>query len=66
MNTGALIGKITAHNWGVGSMAVLPNGNLASSSTSEIKIWKMNDPSLVRTLTGHEDFINALVVLPMH
>ena len=29
-----------------------------------IKIWNVNNGSLIRTLTGHTDWINSLAVLP--
>ena len=37
---------------------------MASGSNLEIKIWNINDASLVRTLNGHRDTVKSMVVLP--
>ena len=43
---------------------MLPNGNLASGSfDSTIKIWNTDNSSLIRTITGHIDWIMSLAVL---
>lgn len=46
------------------SLAVLTNGSLASGSVDlTIKIWNLNDGSLINTLVGHTSFVVSLAVL---
>ena len=40
------------------------NGHLASGSYQEIKVWNTDTGTLVRNLTGHNDDVTALAVLP--
>jgi WD40 repeat protein len=59
--------SLTGHTDYVYSLAVLPNGNLASGSgffDRTIKIWDANSGMVKQNLRGHTDFINALIVLP--
>ena len=49
----------------VWSLAVLPNGHLASGSHDKtIKIWNPTDGIVIRTLSGHTDAVIELAVLP--
>lgn len=58
---------LTGHSDWVYSLAVLPSNRLASGSGTddlgEIKIWNMNDGSLIRTLFGHNGRVRAFAVL---
>ena len=38
--------------FGIPALAILTNGNVASESSKEIKIWNQNTGTLLRTLTG--------------
>ena len=50
------------HTDGVGALAVLANGDLASGSDDmTINIWNPLDGSLKITIKGHTDRVNALV-----
>ena len=47
------------------SLAVLPDGTLASGSwDNTIKIWNTTTGDIIRTLTGHSDWVRTLAVLP--
>jgi WD40 repeat protein len=48
---------------GVNCIKVLPNNFLASGSGRLIKIWSLQDGSLVKTLVGHTDEVLCLIVL---
>ena len=58
---------LTGHTDWVYSLAVLPSNRLASGSgtddVGEIKIWNMNDGTLIRTLLGHDGRVRAFAVL---
>jgi len=41
----------------------LQNGDLASGSYREIRIWDSSTGSLKRTLTSHSSYVNTLAVL---
>ena len=56
--------SLVGHNSSVQSLAVLLNGDLASGSYEEIKIWNPTDGTLKRTLEGHSDTALSLAVLP--
>ena len=61
---GAVKQTLSGHNGTVNALAVLQNGYLASaSSDSTVRVWNMNDGSLVTTLVGHTASVNALAVL---
>ena len=56
---------LSGHTSYVYSLAVLPNGHLASGSDDKtIKIWNPTDGSVIRTLSGHSSEVLALAVLP--
>ena len=44
-------------------LTLLPNGFLASTSGSDVKIWNTTTSSLVKTLTGHRNWIWSLSTL---
>jgi WD40 repeat protein len=49
----------------VGSLTILPNGDLASGSMDKtIKIWDSNMGLLKRNLTGHTGTVFSVIVLP--
>ena len=45
------------------SLAVLQDGSLASGSYQGIRIWNVKNSEQIKTLTGHTDFVESLVVL---
>jgi len=62
---GREIEELKGHLGSVCSLAVLPNGNLASGSGDySIKIWNVEEGTEIKTLVGHTDSVNSLVVLP--
>ena len=58
---------MTGHTSSVNSLAILPDQSIVSGSNDfSLKIWSLNKDnkkSLIRTLTGHTDFVNTIVVL---
>ncbi len=55
---------LSATNW-VRSLAVLPDGSLASGSDdTKIKIWDTIKGIEIKTLTGHTSWVLSLAVLP--
>ena len=62
---GALKHTLSSHNNSVLSLAVLPNGILASGSRDQtIKIWDSNTGALKLTILGHTDSVLQLSALP--
>jgi WD40 repeat protein len=60
---GKILMKLNGHTSTVNSLAVLPDGTLASASTDKtIKIWNTVKGIEIRTLYGHTNW--SLVVLP--
>ena len=56
---------LTAHSYGVSSLALLKNGDLASGGLFlNITIWNLNDGTIKQNLTGHTGYVHSLVVLP--
>ena len=51
-STGGLVKTLTGFNNPVWSLSVLPNGNLACGSFSQIQIWYTETSTLVLTLSG--------------
>ena len=50
--------------YGVTSLAILQNGNLASASWDKsIKIWNTTSFMLISTLTGHTDGVRTLTAI---
>ena len=48
----------------VNCLVVLPNGNLGSGSDDKtIKIWNINNGSVLKTFTGHSNWVTTLAVL---
>lgn len=65
IDTGSLIRTLLGHTGYVESLAVLPNGFLASGDFNGIiKIWNIITGSLTRTLAGHTDWVTSLGLLP--
>ncbi len=59
------IKTLTGHTDRVRSLAVLPDGSLASCSDDKtIKIWDTIKGIEIKTLTGHTDRVRSLAVLP--
>ena len=58
---------MTGHTSSVNSLAILPDQSIVSGSNDfSLKIWSLNKDnkkSLIRTLTGHTDFVTTVVVL---
>lgn len=62
----------TAHDYVSGvdgatrSVAFSPDGTLLASGGVDrtVKLWRVSDGSLVRTMTGHTDFVNVVVFSP--
>lgn len=64
IHTGSLINKVQAHpSLSLDVLRVIPNTNhFASAGTDKvIKIWNLDDLSLVQVLSGHTDTINQIV-----
>ncbi len=56
--------KLTGHKSYVTSLAVLPNGDLASGAfDTTIIIWNVYDGSMIRNLSGHINAVTSLTVL---
>lgn len=66
MESGNLIREFTAHNDTVTSMAFTINGqNLVTASRDRtIKLWSLPGGKLMRTLAGHESWVNKITVHP--
>jgi WD40 repeat protein len=54
------------HSDGVNSVAISPDGQtIASASTDKtIKIWRLQDGQLLRTLTGHDGTVGSVAISP--
>jgi WD40 repeat protein len=62
---GNIIKTLTGHTNSVLSLAVLPDGSLASGSGDKtIKIWDTIKGIEIKTLTGHTSEVLSLAVLP--
>ena len=48
----------------VNSLAVLPDGSLASGSLQTIKLWDTIRSIEIKNLTGHTSIVYSLAVLP--
>ncbi len=60
-----MINTLVGHRDWVYSLAVLPNGNLASCSwDTTVKIWNPNTGSLIFNLTNHTYVVRILALLP--
>ena len=58
---GTLKWTLKGHTSYVNALAVLQNGDLASSSgDTTIKIWNATDGILKRTLIGHTDWVSSV------
>ena len=56
---------LSGHTNAVYSLAILPDGNLASGSLDKkIHIWDVKTGEIVKKLTGHTDNVRDLLVLP--
>jgi WD40 repeat protein len=59
------IKTLSGHTSYVLSLAVLPDGSLASgSSDTKIKIWDTIKGIEIKTLSGHTSYVLSLAVLP--
>jgi WD40 repeat protein len=58
--------KSNLHSGFVNAVAVSPDGALLASASGDttIKLWRLADGSVLRTLTGHADFVNAVAFSP--
>lgn len=68
MNNGAKVSVIsTDHKNGVGRILHVDNKEpynmVLSSSNPDIKLWNIDDGSLIRTFNEHTDWVNALILL---
>ncbi|MFH1956907.1 MAG: protein kinase [bacterium] len=54
----------TLHTSCVQSVSFSPDGKFLASGSKTIKIWRVSDGSLIRTLEGHTDFVNSIVYSP--
>ena len=63
ISNGKLLFELKGHTDEVTSLALLPNGWLASGSRGAIKIWDLNEQKEVRTLKERERSIQTLKVL---
>jgi WD40 repeat protein len=54
------------HAFAVHSVAVSPSGELIASAGADgtVKLWRMSDGALLRTLTGHEGDVNGVAFSP--
>jgi WD40 repeat protein len=54
------------HASDVTSVAFSPDGSLIASGSGDatIKLWRVSDGALVRTLTGHTDSVNSVAFSP--
>ena len=56
---------LQGHTRSVGSLVVLPNGDLASGSWDKtIRVWDTDTGECKQVLKGHTDLVSSLVVLP--
>jgi WD40 repeat protein len=44
-------------------LALLPNGDIISAYEETLKIWSISQKKCIRTLHGHREFINSIIVL---
>ncbi len=58
--------SLRTHIWEVSSLAFSPNGQtLVSGSFDEtIQVWNLKTRKLIRSLPGHKDGVNAVVISP--
>ncbi|MDB9519833.1 hypothetical protein PN466_23090 [Roseofilum reptotaenium CS-1145] len=57
--------RLEAHQDSVNAVAYSPDGQiLASASNRTIKLWQVDDGSLLNTLEGHDNGVNALADSP--
>ena len=64
IHTGSLINKVQAHpSLSLDVLRVIPNTNHITSAGTDkvIKIWNIDDLSLVQVLSGHTDKINQII-----
>jgi WD40 repeat protein len=62
---GIEIKTLSGHTSSVLSLAVLPDGSLASCSyDTKIKIWDTMKGIEIKTLSGHTSYVRSLAVLP--
>jgi WD40 repeat protein len=54
------------HAFAVHSVAVSPSGELIASAGADgtVKLWRMSDGALLRTLTGHDGDVNGVAFSP--
>jgi WD40 repeat protein len=45
-------------------LALLPNGNIILAYEVTLKIWSISENTCIRTLQGHQELINSVIVLP--
>jgi hypothetical protein len=65
IHTGQEIKTLCGHTSNVHSLAVLPNGWLASGSyDNTVKLWDVHTGQEIKTLHGHTNTVSALTALP--
>jgi WD40 repeat protein len=54
------------HTWGVTSVAFSPDGSMIASGSGDktIKLWRVSDGFLLRTLEGHTDSVSSVAFSP--
>jgi WD40 repeat protein len=59
---GAVLRKLTGHEWFVFGLAFSPDGTTLASASGDgtIKLWHLGDFHLLRTLTGHTFFVTSV------
>lgn len=63
--TGVCVRTLNGHTSSVYSLALLPDGRLASASGDKtVKLWDVSTGSCVGTLSGHTGAVRALASLP--
>ena len=65
MNECKLKNQLKGHSDSVWSLAIFPNGDLASGSRDKtIIIWDLNECKLKNQLKGHSSWVSSIAILP--